>query len=109
MNGEQRLLLITDKPTILEECIEYTPTKSLQKKPKDVNLGLGNTRISTDYAQSSPGRSLGAAFILGVSPCLRTLPTRDCGPATVALPALSMVKKKKVEPAQVRFRDHVSK
>jgi hypothetical protein len=43
-------------PIISEEFDEYTPIQL--RKPKDVSLypvGLANTRISTDYAQKSPG------------------------------------------------------
>ena len=73
---EQRLLL-TDKPTILEEFLKNVP-QITTGKPKDVNMGLGNTRILTDYVQSSPGHSSGAAFILRVSPTSHTrLRARD--------------------------------
>ena len=77
------------------------------EKPNDVNMGLGNTRISTDYAQYSPGHSLGAAFILAVSPCLRAtshtrLRARDHFTSSTLIGA-------KGGPVQVRLRDHRSK
>ena len=100
---EQRLLL-TDKPTILEEFLKNVP-QITTGKPKDVNMGLGNTRILTDYVQSSPGHSSGAAFILRVSSTSHTrLRARDrCTSSTLN------GTKRKVEPGQVRLRDHVSK
>jgi hypothetical protein len=43
-------------PIIIEEFMEHT--SNYEEKPKITSVGLGNTRILTDYAQKSPGTLL---------------------------------------------------